>query len=162
MPVPRTVDSMDAETHGAVKLLSALHEATRMFREFGYDQYLEHESVSWQLGDCVGVGVAPMAGVGVSFDLKDPDGTTVELGVSIWFRDGQFEIVPDASVDDPLPFKGGRENRRQLLDLPDVHTTDLDECISVLHDYATRLSTYTSVLDELGVPRGTRVPPANA
>lgn len=100
-----------------------------------------------------------MACVGVGFDLNDPDHTDVGLDVTIWFRNSRFEVEADATVADPVPVSGGYANSRYLLDLPTVCTTDLDECLAALRDHTSRLCAYTSILDDLGVPRGRRYPP---
>jgi hypothetical protein len=87
----------------------------------------------------------------------DDEDRDVVLGVEVWVRDQEFEITGYASVDDHLPIRGGSGNQRFLRDLPDIRTTDLDECIAILTRYTAALCSYDSVLDDLGVPR-TNVP----
>jgi hypothetical protein len=144
---------MDPTTEGAAGLLTALHEAAHRFSDFGYTQFLAHQSVPWKQIHSVGRGVAPLAVVGVAFDLRDDDNTEVVLSVSVGFRDNHFEIEGDATFDDPLPTPGGDGNQRFLVDFPTVRTTDLDECLAALHDYTNRLCAYESVLDDLDLPR---------
>jgi hypothetical protein len=83
-------------------------------------------------------------------DAEDRD---VAVGVDVWVRNEAFELTGYASVDDPLPTPGGSGNQRFLRDLPNIRTSDLDECIAVLNRYTAELCSYGSVLDDLGVPR---------
>jgi hypothetical protein len=144
---------MDPTAEGAARLLAALDKAARRFSDFGYAQFLAHQSVGWTLIHSVGNGSAPLASVGVAFDLCDNDNTEVVLSVDMWFRDNQFEIEGDATVADPLPISDGAGNQRFLVDLPTIYTTNLDDCLAVLDDYIGRLCACESVLDDLGVPR---------
>ena len=145
---------MERAAQGAIQLMVALHDAAALFREFGYAQFLAHQSVRWRLLNRVGGAVAPIATVGVVFDLNDAEHTEVCLYVDVWWRDDQFVVEGDATVDDPE--HGGTGNQRFLTDLPATQSTSLDECLAALHSYTTRLCSYTSVLDELGVPRTQR------
>lgn len=151
---------MDPQADGAARLLTELSSAARKFTAFGSAQWAAHRSARWRHGNEVGGGIAPLATVGVVFGLKDADDTEVCFSVMVWYREDQFRITADVTVDDPLPIPGGSSNQRYLLDLPDVRTTDLDECLSAVRDYTARLCEYTTVLDELGVPRTDHVSPA--
>ncbi|MDA3650147.1 hypothetical protein LZ318_01645 [Saccharopolyspora indica] len=141
---------MDEQASGAARMMGALHDAAKSLSTFGYDQYLTHPSVRWHRWNAVGGGVDPLADVGVVFDLEDGD-TQVCCAASIRLQDGHFVITADVTVDDPLP--GGAGDQRFLLDLPELRTTSLDECLAALRDYTARLCAHTSVLDDLGVPR---------
>lgn len=144
---------MDDRAGGAVALLTALERAGNAFRRYGYRLFLAHPSVRWNFGGRVGHAVSPCASVGVSFDLRDEQLRQVSLGVDVWVRDGHFEVSASGTVDDPLPAPGAAGNQRFLRDLPEVCTTDLDECIAALDRYTAELCAYVTVLDELGVPR---------
>ncbi len=144
---------MDPSTEGAVRLLTALHRAAHRFSDFGYAQFLAHQSVRWTLIHSVGNGSAPLARVGVAFDLRDEHNTEVVLSVGMWFRDNRFEIEGDATVDDPLPVPDGAGNQRFLVDLPTIYTSNLDDCLAALDDCTGRLCDRGSDLDDLGVPR---------
>jgi hypothetical protein len=154
---------VDEHAMGAARLMSALHDAATLFSTFGYGQYLAHQSIRWRRGNTVGGGADPLASVGVVFDLKDATESQVCFNVTIWLRDQHFVITADVTVDDPLPTPGTTGNQRFLLDLPELRTARLDECLATLRDYTVRLCAYTSVLDDLGVPRtGENPPPDNA
>lgn len=144
---------VDDRASGAAALLAALDAAGRSFRQFGYEQFLAHQSVHWEFAGRTGHAVAPCASVGVLFRLQDDQDRQVHLGVSVWVRDHAFEVSGDATVDDPLPVPGGGGNQRFLRDFRDVRTADLDECITAVARYTAELCRYGSVLDELGVSR---------
>lgn len=143
---------VDERALGAAALLAALDEAGRSFREFGYRLFLTHQSVRWASVGRVGHAVAPCASMGIGFLIDNAD-REVSLGVDVWVRDNGFEVTGDATVDDPLPTPSGSGNQRSLRNLPAVVTRDLDECIAVLTRYTAELCAYTSVLDDLQVPR---------
>jgi hypothetical protein len=143
---------VDERALGAAALLAALDEAGRSFREFGYRLFLTHQSVRWASVGRVGHAVAPCASVGVGFLIDNAD-REVSLGLDVWVRDNGFEVTGDATVDDPLPTPSGGGNQRSLRNLRAVVTRDLDECIAVLTRYTAELCAYTSVLDDLRVPR---------
>jgi hypothetical protein len=136
-----------------MQLMIALHDAAELFREFGYAQFLTHEGVRWRQISRVGGAVVPGAMVGVVFSLNDAEQSEVCLSVGLSWRDDQFVVQGDGTVDDPLPEPGAAGNQRFLVDLPDIQTQNLDECLAALHSHTTRLCAYTSVLDELGIPR---------
>lgn len=147
------VAGMDDRARGATDLLTALHHAGATFRTYGYAQFLAHQSVRWKFLRAVGHADEPFATVGVSFQLRDELNREVSLGIGLWARDGGFMVEGDASVDDPLPTRGGGGNQRTLRDLPDVRTSDLDEAIEAVERYTAELCAYDSVLDDLGVAR---------
>ena len=149
---------VETTAYGAVQLLTALHEAAAEFRAFGYEQFLRHPGIRWGACNRVGGAVAPCATVGVVFTLDDAERSEVCLSAAVWFRDDSFLIQADVTVDDRLPFRGGTGNQRFLLDLPDLQTQNLEECVDALRAYTTRLRSYTSVLDELSVPTGNHGP----
>lgn len=148
-----TLGVVNVESRGAARLLTALHGAAKSFREFGYAQFMAHQSVGWDQLQRVGIGVDPLAMVGVCFDLDDAESRHVGMSVNVWLRGDAFVLEAHVTVDDPLPERWGAGNQRFLLDLPEVRTEDLDECLTVLRDYTGQLCAYTSVLDDLGVPR---------
>ena len=145
--------TVDAASYGAGQLMTALDDASRTFRDFGHTQARTHTPIRWDPLNQLGRGIAPLATVGVVFHLDDAEHRDVCVGVSIWFRDDQFLIQADVTVDDPIPVRGGSGNQRFLLDLPDVHTVQLDECLATLRGYTARLCSYTSILDDLGIQR---------
>jgi hypothetical protein len=149
---PATLALVEIAAQGAGQLLIALHHAAAAFSTFGYEQYLSHEGIGWRAWSRVGGAVVPCAAVGVVFDLNDAEHTEVCMSVTVSFRDDCFVVEADATVDDPLPGFGLGGNQRFLVDLPDIETRILEECAAALHAYTTRLCSYTSVLDELGVP----------
>ncbi|MFI0446965.1 hypothetical protein [Actinomadura sp. 6N118] len=139
-------------------LLVALHEVTKRFGAFGYDQFLKHPSVHWELLAFRYGSTKPMARVGCSFLMRnDPEGVQreVTLVVDVTVGASGFVISGAAEIDEPLEV-GGEANVRDLITLPTVQTTDLDECLAALRDHARRLCSATTLLDDLGVPRGGR------
>ena len=138
---------------GAAQLMIALHDTAKLFHEFGYVQSQAHRSIGWRPFSRAGGMVPPGAMVGVVFDLNDAEHTEVCVGVVLAWRDDQFVVHGDVTVDDPLPIRGGTGNQRFLVDLPEIRTPSLDECLAAVRDYTTRLCAYTSVLDDLGIPR---------
>lgn len=133
--------------------MTALHEAARSFTEFGYAQFVAHYPIRWDRINTIGRGTEPLATIGVVFHLDDADDREVCLAIDLWFRDEQFVVGGEASVDDPHPDKLGAVDQRCLLDLPDIRTPHLNECLAALRDYTARLCSYTSVLDDVGVSR---------
>jgi len=107
-----------------------LRDAAELFSSFGYGRYSAHQSVRWRRRNTVGSGTAPLATAGVT-----------------------FELTADVTVDDPLAVPGSTGNQRFLLDLPELRTADLDECLAALRDYTARLCAHTSALDDPDVPR---------
>jgi hypothetical protein len=144
---------MDDRAQGATDLLTAFHHAGTAFRTYGYAQFLAHQSVGWKFLRAVGHAVEPFATVGVSFQLRDELNREVSLDIGLWARDGGFMVEGDASVDDPLPTRGGSGNQLTLRELPDLHTSNLDEAIEAVKRFTAELCSYDSVLDDLGVAR---------
>jgi hypothetical protein len=153
---------VDAIATGAAQLLGGLYDAAARFRTFGYEQYLAHqeidparEGVVWKRLLIVGGASATAADLsaGVVFGLRDDGNREVCVSVTVALRDDAFVVSGEATVDDPAPDPSA--NQIELLDLPEIRTQRLDECLDALRDYTTRLCAYTSVLDDLGVHRST-------
>lgn len=142
---------MNAELVGATRLLTALHEAGQAFGSYGYRLYRAHPSVSWSRTGRVGSAAAPCASLGVCFELRDEQKRELCVGLDVWVRDGGFEITGDVTIDDDIP-EEAQGNQRFLVDLPLVRTTDLGECVEVIHRYTSDLCS-RDYLDELGIPR---------
>ncbi|WP_433082591.1 hypothetical protein ACQP1P_02170 [Dactylosporangium sp. CA-052675] len=134
---------MDARSSGAATLLAALNEACEDFQRFGQQAAATHGPMRgplhWELIGRIGrigPGESPFALVGVVLRYER---TTVDLGVDVWVREGNFEVSGYATVD----------GRRMLIDLPDVLTEDVDEAIAALRQYTRRLCAHHGVLDEV-------------
>jgi hypothetical protein len=144
---------MDDRARGATDLLTALHRAGKAFRTYGYAQFLAHQPITWRYASALGHADEPFAAMGVSFHLHDKTDRWVNLSVDLWARDGGFEVEGDATVDDPLPTRGGGANQRFLRELPTVRTSNLDEAIEAVERMTAELCAYDSILDDLGVSR---------
>jgi hypothetical protein len=125
---------MDPRSGGAATLLGALNEACEIFQEYGRRMVREHGPLQWELIGRFGPGDVPYALVGTVFRIA---GSTVDLGVDVWVRDGVFEVSGYATVD----------GRRLVVDLPDVLTEDVDEAVTALRRYTERLCTGLDVLE---------------
>jgi hypothetical protein len=142
------IAAVDAPAAGAAQLLAALNDAADRFAAFGREQSVSHPGIGWERFCRLGAAIAPLATVGVVFELRDDEDRQVCLGVSVWLREDAFVVELDATVDDPIP--AARGNQRFLLEGSEVRTQRLDECLDALRDFTARLCAYTSVLDELG------------
>ncbi|GAA3448774.1 hypothetical protein [Dactylosporangium matsuzakiense] len=134
--------SLDARSSGAAALLAALNEACEDFQMYGQQVAHAHSvpgSMHWELIGRIGrigPGESPFALVGVVLRYER---TTVDLGVDVWVRDGNFEVSGYATID----------GRRMFIDLPDVLTDDVDEAIRALREYTRKLCAHRNVLEEV-------------
>jgi hypothetical protein len=131
--------TLDARSSGAADLLAALNEACEEFQYYGQQIAATHGPLHWELIGRIGrigPGESPFALVGVVLRYER---TTVDLGVDVWVRDGNFEVSGYATID----------GRRMFIDLPDVLTADVDEAIRALREYTRRLCAHRNVLEEV-------------
>ena len=130
---------MDARSSGAAALIAALNEACEDFQMYGQQVASAHGHMHWELIGRIGrigPGESPFALVGVVLRYER---TTVDLGVDVWVRDGNFEVSGYATID----------GRRMFIDLPDVLTADVDEAIRALREYTRKLCAHQNVLEEV-------------
>ena len=126
-------------TRDAADLLAALAATAASFRQTGYTIYLNHQAeAKWkEFGNYGRSDGAPCTSIG--FVISFPDRRELCVSVTVTAASEGLKVSADATIDDDQPdLPAG--NQLYLLELPDVVTATVPECVATLRDYTQQLT----------------------